>query len=46
MSNIESEAIASEPVSVRSLRDFLNDRIKKLEDGREAFRAMMGNATK
>ncbi|KAH8156960.1 hypothetical protein CIB48_g11286 [Xylaria polymorpha] len=46
MSNVEVEAIASEPLSVRSQRDFLNDRIKKLEDGRETFRAMMGNATK
>ncbi|KAI0440050.1 interferon-induced GTP-binding protein Mx [Xylaria telfairii] len=46
MSNVEVEAIASEPLPVKSQREFLNDRIKKLEDGRETFRAMMGNATK
>ncbi len=46
MLNVEVEAIASEPLPTRSLRDFLNDRIKKLEDGQETFRVMMGNTTK
>ncbi|KAI3326552.1 interferon-induced GTP-binding protein Mx [Xylariaceae sp. AK1471] len=46
MLNAEVEAIASEPLPSRSLRDILNDRIKKLEDGQETFRAMMGNTTK
>ncbi|KAI8953697.1 interferon-induced GTP-binding protein Mx [Xylaria longipes] len=46
MLDVEVEAIASEPLPTRSLRDFLNDRIKKLEDGQETFRVMMGNTTK
>ncbi|KAF2966504.1 hypothetical protein GQX73_g7045 [Xylaria multiplex] len=46
MSDNEAKAIASEPLPVRRQRDFLDDRIKKLEDGRDAFRAMMGNAAK
>ncbi|KAI0805931.1 interferon-induced GTP-binding protein Mx [Xylaria sp. FL0064] len=46
MLNVEVEAIASEPLPTRSLRDFLNDRIKKLKDGQETFRVIMGNTTK
>ncbi|KAJ2993562.1 hypothetical protein NUW58_g1803 [Xylaria curta] len=46
MPNVEVEAIASEPLPTRSLRGFLNDRIKKLEDGQETFRVMTGNTTK
>ncbi|KAI1822013.1 interferon-induced GTP-binding protein Mx [Xylaria intraflava] len=46
MSDVEVEAIASEPLPTRSQREFLSDRIRKLEDGQETFRAMMGNTTK
>ncbi|RWA06466.1 hypothetical protein EKO27_g8647 [Xylaria grammica] len=46
MLNVEVEAIASEPLPTRGLRDFLNDRIKKLEDGQDTFRNMMRNTTK
>ncbi|KAI1114245.1 interferon-induced GTP-binding protein Mx [Nemania sp. NC0429] len=46
MSNVEVEAIASEPLPTRSLRDFLNDRINKLEAGKETFRVMMGATMK
>lgn len=46
MSNVEVETIASEPLPTKNLREFLDDRIKKLEDGQETFRTMMVKATK
>jgi hypothetical protein len=36
------ESIVSEPRTTKSQRAFLADRIKKLEDGQEIFRGMMG----
>jgi hypothetical protein len=33
LSNSEAEAVVMEPVSAKSQRDFLEDRIGKLEDG-------------
>ena len=46
MSDIEVEAVASEPLSAKRQRDFLNDRIKKLKDGHEIFRGVMGSGGK
>lgn len=37
MSDTEDEAIASEPLSAKRQREFLEDRIKKLQDGRKIF---------
>ncbi|CZS87940.1 related to interferon-induced GTP-binding protein Mx [Rhynchosporium graminicola] len=42
MLDAEVEAIASEPLSAKRQRNFLTDRIKKLEDGHEIFRGVMG----
>ncbi|KAH9217655.1 P-loop containing nucleoside triphosphate hydrolase protein [Leptodontidium sp. 2 PMI_412] len=42
MMDAEVEAIASEPLSAKRQRNFLTDRIKKLEDGHEIFRGVMG----
>ena len=44
MSDTEVEAIASEPTAARRQRGFLEDRVKKLEDGHEIFRGVMGRA--
>ncbi|KAI0521232.1 interferon-induced GTP-binding protein Mx [Xylaria bambusicola] len=41
MSDVEVKTIASEPLPTKNLRDFLEDRIKKLKDGLNTFRAMM-----
>jgi hypothetical protein len=46
MSDTEVEAIASEPLSARRQREFLEDRIKKLQDGHEIFRGVMGSGGK
>lgn len=37
MSDKEDEAIASEPLSAKRQREFLEDRIKKLQDGHKIF---------
>lgn len=44
LSDVEVEAIASEPTSAKEQREFWEDRISKLEDGYEIFRGVMGNA--
>jgi hypothetical protein len=46
MSETEVEAIASEPSSAKRQRDFLEDRIKKLQDGHEIFKGVMGSGGK
>ena len=43
MSDTEVEAIASEPLSAKRQREFLEDRIKKLQDGHEIFRGVIGS---
>ena len=40
----EVGAIASEPVNGKRKREFLDDRIAKLEDGQKIFRNIMGGA--
>jgi len=42
MSDTEVEAIASEPGSAKRQREFLEERVRKLEDGQEIFRGVMG----
>ncbi|KAH7420099.1 dynamin family protein-like protein [Cadophora sp. MPI-SDFR-AT-0126] len=44
MSDAEVEAIASEPTSAKRQRDFLEDRVKKLQDGHNIFKGVMGSA--
>jgi hypothetical protein len=46
MSDVEVEAIASEPLSAKRQREFLEERIKKLTDGHEIFRGVMGSGGK
>jgi hypothetical protein len=46
MSDKEVATIASEPPSAKRQREFLEDRIKKLEDGHEIFRGVMGSGGK
>ncbi|KAE9378323.1 dynamin family protein-like protein [Stipitochalara longipes BDJ] len=46
MSDVEVEAIASEPLSAKRQREFLEERIKKLKDGHEIFRGVMGTGGK
>jgi hypothetical protein len=41
MSDAEVEKIASEPASAKAQRDFLQDRIAKLEHGSQVFRGAM-----
>ena len=43
LSDSEVEAIASEPSSAKRQREFLEDRIAKLEHGHKIFRAAMGS---
>ena len=43
LSDSAVEAIASEPASARRQREFLDDRISKLEHGQGIFRAVMGS---
>lgn len=42
MSDAEVEGIAAEPASAKRQREFLEDRVRKLEDGQEIFRGVMG----
>ena len=42
LSDAQVEAIASEPSSAKDQRVFLEDRIRRLKDGREIFRGVMG----
>ena len=42
----EVEAIASEPLSAKDQRDLLENGIKKLQDGHEIFRGVMGSGGK
>ncbi|KAH6713320.1 dynamin family protein-like protein [Leptodontidium sp. MPI-SDFR-AT-0119] len=44
MSDTEVEAIASEPHSAKRQREFLEDRIKKLQDGHNIFKGVMGTS--
>jgi hypothetical protein len=44
MLDTEVEAIASEPLSAKRQRQFFEDRIKKLQDGYEIFRGVMGSS--
>ena len=46
MSDTEVEAIASEPSSAKRQREYLDDRIKKLQDGHKIFRDVMGSGGK
>jgi hypothetical protein len=46
MSDTEVEAIASEPLSAKRQREFLEDRIKKFQDGHKIFRGVMGSGGK
>lgn len=41
MSEAEVEAIASEPKAAKRQREFLEDRVGKLEDGHDIFRGVM-----
>ncbi|KAF7870439.1 hypothetical protein EAF04_004183 [Stromatinia cepivora] len=45
MSDKEVEAIASEPAQARQERAYLEDQIKKLGEGKQIFRMIMGGAT-
>lgn len=42
MSDDKLENLVSEPPDTRRQRSFLKDRIKKLKDGEEIFRSVMG----
>ncbi|MCJ1274248.1 hypothetical protein MMC21_002043 [Puttea exsequens] len=44
LKDAEVEKLASEPDAAKRHRIFLNDRIKKLEDGQKIFRKVMGSA--
>ncbi|CAJ2509310.1 Uu.00g143360.m01.CDS01 [Anthostomella pinea] len=44
MNDSEVEAITSEPPATKRQRVFLTDRMKKLEDGRDIFRGVLGSA--
>jgi hypothetical protein len=46
LSDTEVETIASEPLSAKRQREFLEERIKKLRDGHEIFRGVMGSSGK
>jgi hypothetical protein len=43
LSGAEMEGIASEPVSAKRQRAYLEDRIKKLKDGHMILRGVMGS---
>jgi hypothetical protein len=45
MSDTEVEAIASEPQATKRQREFLEDRVRKLESGHEIFRGVIGSGT-
>lgn len=42
MPDAKVESLLSEPAATKRERTFLTDRIKKLEDGEEIFRSVMG----
>jgi hypothetical protein len=46
MSDMEVEAISSEPILAKCQREFLEDCIKKLQDGHEIFRGIIGSGGK
>jgi hypothetical protein len=46
MSDTDVEAIASEPSSAKRQREYLEDRIMKLQDGHKIFRDVMGSGGK
>lgn len=41
LSDVETEAIASEPAAARRQREFLGDRIRKLEAGHDVLRGVI-----
>lgn len=41
LTDVETESIASEPSSAKRQRDFLNDRIEKLEAGHSVLRGVI-----
>lgn len=41
MTDSEVEAIAAEPKKAKRQREFLEDRVRKLEDGQNIFRSIM-----
>ena len=41
MTDDDVKAIASEPTVTKRQREFLEDRVRKLEDGHEIFRGVM-----
>lgn len=45
MSDAQVEGIASEPVTARQHRAFLEERISKLKNGQDIFRGVMASAT-
>ena len=45
LSDADVEAIASEPPSARRQRDFLVDRVTKLDDGQKILRDVISKAT-
>ena len=42
LTELQIDAIASEPANAKRQRQFLEDRISKLEDGQSIFRSVMG----
>lgn len=45
LSDHETEVIASEPASAKRQRDFLGDRIEKLEEGHNILRDVIRSST-
>ena len=46
LTDADVEAMASEPVSTKRERAFLDDRIEKLVAGQEIFKGVMGSSSK
>ena len=46
LSDKQVQAIASEPPQSKRVREFLEDRIAKLENGHEIFKGVMGSIVK
>lgn len=44
LSDAQVETIATEPGTAKRQRQFLEDRIKKLKDGQDIFRGVLGSA--
>ena len=42
LTELQIDAIASEPANAKRQRQFLEDRISKLKDGQSIFRSVMG----